>query len=70
MVPSSSFGATLTSKRKQYRVCYYNPLTGARSPLSADVVVVGNAQGSLPGDWAGGKEGLGQKKWAGSVWIK
>lgn len=62
---STSFGATLLSKRKRFRVCYYNPNTGARSALSSDVVVVGQVNG-LSGDWANGV----QRRRGGAVWVE
>ena len=62
---STTFGATLPSRRKKFRVCYYNPTTGSRSELSNDVIVVGQTNG-LVGDWANGV----QRRYAGAVWIE
>jgi hypothetical protein len=61
---STTFGATIPSRRKRYRVCFYNPVTGARSPLSSDVIVVGQTAG-LVGDWANGV----QRRQGGAVWT-
>lgn len=35
---------TKGSKRRRFRVCYYDPATGARSDLSRDVIVVNNGR--------------------------
>ena len=60
-----TFAGVLPSKRKMFRVCYYNPATGARSALSDDIVVVGSVN-VLAGDWSNGV----QRKRDGATWIK
>ena len=43
---SSEFASTRARPWQKFRVCYYNPLTGARSALSAETIIV---IGGLPG---------------------
>lgn len=38
--PITDFSVGNSTKRQRFKICYYNPLTGARSRLSADTVVV------------------------------
>lgn len=39
VVHRSVFSSCTTTRRQFYRVCYYDPITGARSPLSSQIAV-------------------------------
>lgn len=60
---SSEFRPTQPMKRNHFRVCYYDPATGARSALSNDIIVVCNDQQA---DRVNGRFA----RTRGSVWIE
>jgi hypothetical protein len=62
--PISAFCPTERTKRNHFRVCYYDPITGARSALSTDIIVVCST--TDPGDGVNGRI----QRLKGSVWIE
>ncbi len=60
---TSEFAATQTRARRHFRVCYYDPTTGARSGLSNDIIVVCN---DMQNDRVNGRT----TRKASSVWIE
>lgn len=59
----ADFASTQREHRNHYRVCYYDPSTGARSLLSRDVIVVCN---TMQPDRVNGRT----QRQVGSVWIE
>jgi len=63
---SDEFSPNIRQKRWHYRVCYYNPVSFARSILSTDIIVVN----STPKADFVGQPGDPQVRQARSVWIE
>lgn len=59
----SDFAPTQASKRQRFKICYYDPETGARSALSGDTIVVCGVQ-------ADGVNGRRPVRTARSLWIE
>ena len=60
---TADFAATQASKRNWFKICYYDPVTGARSALSTDTIVVCGLQ-------ADSHNGVRPVRTERSVWIE
>lgn len=65
----SEFSALVARPWQKFRVCYYNPTTGARSPLSSETLIVCPNGGSM-GERIPGVPAPGIAHQPGAVWIK
>lgn len=65
IVHKTEFSPCTSASRHYYRVCYYDPATGARSPLSREVVTVNNFRDDRLRTIIGG----GVVRVSGSVWV-
>jgi hypothetical protein len=60
---TADFATTQASKRNFFKICYYDPATGARSALSTDTIVV-------CGNQADSRNGVRPVRTERSVWIE